>query len=48
MQHERLVGLLKELKLGAMAEQWDEIVMDGIRRKRGTPDIPEPFWLPNI
>lgn len=41
MQHERLVGLLKELKLGAMAEQWDEIVVDGIRRKRGTLDILE-------
>ncbi|WP_234395964.1 ATP-binding protein, partial [Neisseria wadsworthii] len=41
MQHERLAGLLKELKLGAMAEQWDEIVVDGIRRKRGTLDILE-------
>lgn len=41
MQHERLVGLLKTLKLGAMAEQWDEIVVDGIRRKRGTLDILE-------
>ena len=41
MQHEHLVGLLKELKLGAMSEQWDEIVVDGIRRKRGTLDILE-------
>lgn len=35
MQHEGLIGLLKQLKLNAMAEQWEEIVVDGIRRKRG-------------
>lgn len=41
MRHKHSVGLLKELKPGATAEQREGTVADGIRRKRGTPDIPE-------
>lgn len=41
MQHEQFIGLAKALKLSAMAEQWDEIVVDGIRRKRSTLEILE-------
>ena len=39
MQRHECIALLAELKLGAMAEAWDEIVTDGIARKRSTPDI---------
>ena len=45
MQHEHVVRLLKELKLGAMSEQWDEIVVEGIRRKRDTLDILERLLM---
>jgi DNA replication protein DnaC len=39
MQRHECIALLAELKLGAMAEAWDEIVTDGIARKRSTSDI---------
>ena len=31
--------ILSQLKLTAMSGNWDEIVTDGIRRKRSTMDI---------
>ena len=39
MQRHECIALLEQLKLGAMAEAWDEIVTDGIARKRSTADI---------
>ncbi len=39
MQRHECIAALEQLKLNAMAESWDEIVTDGIRRKRGTMDI---------
>ena len=39
MQRDEFMVLLGQLKLNAMMESWDEIVVDGIRRKRSTLDI---------
>ena len=39
MQRDEFMELLGQLKLNAMMESWDEIVVDGIRRKRSTLDI---------
>lgn len=39
MQRHECIELLKQLKLNAMADSFDEIVTDGIRRKRSTMDI---------
>ena len=39
MQRHECIELLTHLKLTAMAECWDEIVTDGISRKRSTLDI---------
>ena len=39
MQRHECIALLEQLKLGAMAEAWDEVVTDGIARKRSTSDI---------
>lgn len=41
MQRAEYIAALEQLKLSAMAEHWDEIVTDGIRRKRSTADILE-------
>ena len=39
MQRHECIEILKQLKLNAIVENWDEIVTDGIRRKRSTMDI---------
>ena len=39
MQRDEFMVLLGQLKLNVMMESWDEIVVDGIRRKRSTLDI---------
>lgn len=39
MQRHECIAILEQLKLQAMLEQWDEIVTEGIRRKRPTMDI---------
>lgn len=39
MQRQDYIEALQQLKLTAMAEHWDDIVTDGIRRKRSTADI---------
>ncbi len=39
MQRDEFMALLSQLKLNAMLESWDDIVVDGIRRKRSTLDI---------
>jgi DNA replication protein DnaC len=39
MQRLECIEILKQLRLPAMAQSWDEIVTDGIRRKRSTLDI---------
>ena len=39
MQRHECIEILKQLKLNAMVESFDEIVTDGIRRKRSTMDI---------
>lgn len=39
MQRQEYIDALQQLKLNAMAQHWDEIVTDGIRRKRSTADI---------
>ncbi len=39
MQRHECIEILKQLKLTAMVEGFDEIVTDGIRRKRSTMDI---------
>ncbi|RPD86895.1 transposase [Neisseria weixii] len=41
MQRNEYIAALEQLKLNAVAEHWDEIVTDGIRRKRSTADILE-------
>ena len=41
MQRHEYIEALTQLKLSAMAEHWDDIVTDGIRRKRSTADILE-------
>lgn len=41
MQRNEYIAALEQLKLNAMAEHWDEIVTDGIRRKLSTADILE-------
>lgn len=41
MQRHEYIEALEQLKLMAMAQSWDEIVTDGIRRKRSTADILE-------
>jgi hypothetical protein len=33
------IELLEQLKLPAMAQAWDEVVTDGIARKRSTTQI---------
>ena len=39
MQRHECIEILQQLKLTAMIESFDEIVTDGIRRKRSTMDI---------
>ena len=39
MQRHECISILEQLKLQAMLEQWDEIVTEGIRRKRPIMDI---------
>ncbi len=39
MHRRECLETLQQLKLSAMVEHWDEIVTDGIRRKRSTMDI---------
>lgn len=39
MQRDEFLNVLAQLKLNAMLESWDDIVIDGIRRKRATLDI---------
>lgn len=39
MQRTEFMSLLSQLKLPAMMENWDDIVLDGIKRKRTTLDI---------
>jgi len=41
MERYDYISALKELRLGTMASQFDDIVIDGIRRKRPTLDILE-------
>ena len=46
MQRHEYIEALTQLKLSAMAEHWDDIVTDGIRRKRSTADILERLIQP--
>lgn len=39
MERHDCIEILKQLKLTAMAESFDDVVIDGIRRKRSTMDI---------
>lgn len=39
MQRHECIELLEQLKLNGMAEAWDDVVTDGIRRKRSTLEI---------
>ncbi|WP_239834964.1 ATP-binding protein [Yersinia enterocolitica] len=39
MERHECIEILKQLKLTAMAENFDDVVIDGIRRKRSTMDI---------
>lgn len=39
MQRHECIELLEQLKLTGMAEAWDDVVTDGIRRKRSTLEI---------
>lgn len=41
MERHDYINALKELRLGTMANQFDDIVIDGIRRKQPTLDILE-------
>ena len=41
MQRTECMEILKQLKLMAMVESWDEVVTDGVRRKRSTLEILE-------
>lgn len=39
MERQDYIDVLKTLKLSTMAEAFDDVVIDGVRRKRPTLDI---------